>query len=73
MTSPVSIPTISQFQHRTEGERSISTWKTQHVEDENGRRYVKITEGSDGNQDILNRIVEIIRYEFSGGKTIFRI
>jgi hypothetical protein len=71
MTSPVSIPTIPSYQPLALYERSISTGKTQRVQDVDGLRFVKIIDGSDGNQDVLDKVVRVVRYEFSGGKTIF--
>jgi len=67
----VNIPIISSFAAKKPGERSISTWKTETVGEKDGRRYIRITEGSDCNEQFLNRIFAVVRYEFSGEKIIF--
>lgn len=63
----MSIPTISKYLPLKADERSISAWKTQEVDS----KHIKIINGSDSNEDVLNRIFKVVRYEFDGGKIIF--
>lgn len=67
----MSVPTIQSYIPLKPGEESISAWKTRPVDRQDQRTWVQITEGSDGNEDILGRIVEVVRFEFGGGKIIF--
>ncbi len=74
MTRPVGytapVPTFTAHQGLQANERSISAWKTQVSED---GKSVTITEGSDGNDQYLNQTFPIVRYEFGGGKVIFKV
>jgi len=72
VSTPPTIPSYRSNIPKNQGERSISTWKTEPVEDRNGVRYVRVIEGSDGNEERVGRIYEVVRYEFRKQKTIFR-
>lgn len=52
------------------GERTISTWKTTQREI-NGRHYITIDEGSDGNEKLMGKTFEVIAFHFGGGKIVF--
>ena len=63
------IPIYSGHEKLQPGERSISAWKTETTAD---GKSVTITEGSDGNDALVGQTFPIVRYEFSGGKIIFK-
>ena len=52
------------------GEQTISAWKTSGSVI-NGRNYITITEGSDGNQALLGQSFEVLAFYFGGGKIAF--
>lgn len=52
------------------GEQTISAWKTLESVI-NGRNYITITEGSDGNEALLGRSFEVLALHFGGGKIAF--
>jgi hypothetical protein len=66
------VPTLAGHAAINVGEMSISTWKTQPIRGEDGRLYVRIIEGSDGNADRVGNVYKVVRYEFGGGKCIFQ-
>jgi len=51
-------------------ERSISAWKTIQ-EKINGRDYITIREGSDGNQKFIDKTFEVIRFRCDREKIVF--
>lgn len=65
----MSIPTISKHLPLKANERTIFAWETQSIIDQ-GRHYVKITKASAANQDVLNLIFKVVRYEFDGDEVI---
>ncbi|NGX34125.1 MAG: hypothetical protein K1060chlam1_00474 [Candidatus Anoxychlamydiales bacterium] len=67
----MSVPTLSGHQPLAPLEHSISAWKTHPIPDYS-RPFIKVWEGSDGNKDFVGRIYEVVRFEFSGGKVIFK-
>lgn len=68
----MSAPTIQGFQPTQSNENRISTWKTKNVPSQNGRTYVQIREGHDSFPELQGKIVEVVRFEFGGGKVVFK-
>jgi len=52
------------------GERIISAWKTTQSKI-NGRSYITIDEGSDGNEKFMGKTFEVLAIHFGGDKIAF--